>query len=147
MNGKLHILPLVTKADDITMFCSDKNICAVRDMMTEDLGSIYVWLKNNQLILNWDKTKAMCFSYSSHNQIDPHILPTNIFISIDGHDIGFVDEFRLLGVTVDNKLTFDTQIRNICSILTQNSSDNKKLKIIPLQIQNDLIQAIHCTSF
>ena len=39
-------------ADDITMFCSDKNICAVRDMMTEDMGSIFVWLNNNQLILN-----------------------------------------------------------------------------------------------
>ena len=51
-------------ADDITMFCSDKNICAVRDMMTEDMGSIYVWLNNNQLILNWDKTKALCFSYT-----------------------------------------------------------------------------------
>ena len=71
-------------ADDITMFCSGKNICAVRDMMTVDMGSVYEWLNNNQLILNWDKTKAMCFFYSSHNQIDPHIQPTNIFISIDG---------------------------------------------------------------
>ena len=28
-------------ADDITMFCSGKNICAVRDMMTEDMRSMY----------------------------------------------------------------------------------------------------------
>ena len=123
------------------MFCSDKNICAVRDMMTEDLGSIYVWLKNNQLILNWDKTKAMCFSYSSHNQIDPHILPTNIFISIDGHDIGFVDEFRLLGVTVDNKLTFDTHIRNICSkVNSKTVLIIKNLKSFPYKFRTTLFK-------
>ena len=30
-------------ADDITMFCSGKNICAVRHMMTVDMGSVYEW--------------------------------------------------------------------------------------------------------
>ena len=76
---------------------------------------IYEWLHNNQLIFNWNKTKAMYFSHYNRDQVDPFILPTNIFISIDGHDIEFVDEFRLLGVTVDNKITFDTHIANIIS--------------------------------
>ena len=34
---------------------------------------------------------------------------------IDGYDIGFVNEFRLLGVTIDNNLTFDAHISNIIS--------------------------------
>ena len=128
-------------ADDITMFCSGKNICAVRDMMTVDMGSVYEWLNNNQLILNWDKTKAMCFSYSSHNQIDPHIQPTNIFISIDGHNISFVDEFRLLGVTVDNKFTFDTHIHNICSkVNSKTVLIIKNLKAFPYKFRTTLFK-------
>ena len=88
---KLEKCFLTLFADDITMYCYGAKICAVRDMMTRDMELIYEWLQNNQLILNWNKTKAMCFSHSSRDQVDPFILPTNIFISIDGHDIEFVD--------------------------------------------------------
>ena len=52
-------------------------------MMTK----VYEWLQNNILVLNWNKTKAMYFSHSSKNQVDPFILLTNIFIWIDEHDI------------------------------------------------------------
>ena len=102
-------------ADDITMFYYGKNICAVRDCMTTDMVLICVWLQHNQLILNWDKTKAMFFSYSNRDWADPLTFPTNIYILIDGHDIGFINEFRLLGVTIDNNLTFDAHISNIIS--------------------------------
>ena len=48
------------------------------------LRKIYEWLNNYQLILNWDKTKIMRFSYPSHNQIDPHIQPTKIQSRFNG---------------------------------------------------------------
>ena len=72
--------------------------------MTTDMVLICVWLQHNQLILNWDKTKAMFFFYSNRDWADPLTFPTNIYILIDGHDIGFINEFRLLGVTIDNNL-------------------------------------------
>jgi len=57
----------------------------------------------------------MFFPYSNRDQTDPLTFPTNIYINIDKHDIGFVNEFRLLGVTIDNKLNFDPHIRNTIS--------------------------------
>ena len=83
----------------------------------------------------------MCFSHSSRDQVDPFILPTNIFISIDGHDIEFVDEFRLLGITVDNKLTFDTHIRNIISrVNTKTVLIIKNLKAFPYKFRTTLFK-------
>ena len=138
---KLEKCLLTLFADDITMYCYGEKICAVRDMMTRDMELIYEWLQNNQLILNWNKTKAMCFSHSSRDQVDPFILPTNIFISIDGHDIEFVDEFRLLGITVDNKLTFYTHIRNIISrVNTKTVLIIKNLKAFPYKFRTTLFK-------
>ena len=38
--------------------------------------SHYVWLQNNQLILNWNKTKTMFFSYSNRDRDwDPLTFP------------------------------------------------------------------------
>ena len=100
------------------MYCCGEKIGAVRDMMTKYMELIYEWLQNNQLILNWNKTKAMCFSHSSRDQVDALTYPTHKYRHFNyGHDVGFVDEFRLLGGTLDKKLTFHTHIRNIKSQL------------------------------
>ena len=68
------------------------------------------WLKHNQLILNWEKTHAMFFPFSSHDHTNPLTLPTNIFIKIDNHFIDFVTETKILGVTLYNKLKFENHI-------------------------------------
>ena len=102
-------------ADDITLFCYGVEICIIRDRMKSDIELINKWLAHNQLILNWDKTKAMFFPLSCKDKTSPHVQPTNIYLHIDNHNIEFVDEFKILGVKIDNKFTFDSHIGNIVS--------------------------------
>ena len=74
---------------------------------------IWYWFAFGYSITSWFWSgirQRLCFSLISIRDYwaDPLTFPTNIYILIDGHDIGFVNELRLLGVTIDNNLTFDT---------------------------------------
>ena len=79
-------------ADDSTIFLSGKNIYQVVERVRMDMILICEWIKHNQLILNWEKTHAMFFPFSSHDHTNPLTLPTNIFIKIDNHFLDFVTE-------------------------------------------------------
>ena len=104
---------LVLFADDSTMFLSGKKLFDLLEKVKTDLGQVCEWLKHNQLILNWDKTHAMFFPFSTHDQTNPLIKPTNILINVDNHNIEFVPETKILGVTLDYKLKFDQHVNNI----------------------------------
>ena len=67
-------------ADDSTTFTSGKNIYDVVQKVKDYLNLICDWLRHNQLILNWEKTHAMFFPFSSHDPTNPLTLPTNIII-------------------------------------------------------------------
>ena len=55
----------------------------------------------------------MFFPFSTHDQTNPLIKPTNILINVDNHNIEFVPETKILGVTLDYKLKFDQHVNNI----------------------------------
>ena len=66
--------------------------------------------------LTWAKPKPCFFPFpirikQTHRLL--YTLPTNIYLSVDVHNIVFVNEFRLLGVNIDNNLHFDSYIYNI----------------------------------
>ena len=63
----------------------------------------------------------MPFNHSKRDHIGPLTRPTNIYVNIDNHEIELVDEFKLLGVTIDNKLTFESHIDNIISKVNSKS--------------------------
>ena len=113
----LCILPIFSKlilfADDSTTFLSGIDIYEVIKKVKLDLLKICDWLKHNQLVLNWEKTHAIFFPFSSHDKINPLVYPSNIFIEIDNHFIEFLPETKILGVTLDDKLKFDKHISNV----------------------------------
>jgi hypothetical protein len=61
---------------------------------------LYEWISNNRLFINWSKTKFMIIS----KQEKP---PT---IKLLGFEVEVVSEFRLLGIIIDDKLTFHSQV-------------------------------------
>jgi hypothetical protein len=139
---------IILYADDITLFCHGKDIYSVRDRLKSDIESINNWLKHNQLILNWDKTKIMPFNYSNRDHTGPLAKPTNIYINIDKHDIEFVDEFKLLGVTIDNRLTFESHIDNIISKVNSKSFTLlSNLKFFPYKFRPSLFKLFIVPNF
>jgi hypothetical protein len=90
-------------ADDTSQYDSDDDfIDLVRKFLIKFQHSLN-WINHNHLYMNWSKTKFMCLSNTTQ------LLPAHIMI--DGNEVELVTEFKLLGVTIDNKLAFDTHVK------------------------------------
>lgn len=65
LNGKVSLY-----ADDITMVCSDKTLLGLECKMNEDLFKIGVWLTENRLILNPEKSSFLLFGSDQELKIN-----------------------------------------------------------------------------
>ncbi len=66
------------------------------------------WAEKNNMAINTDKTKEVLIYFGKK----PHSIPN---ISIKGQSVSRVDDFKLLGVHFNNKLTWDNHVDAICS--------------------------------
>lgn len=95
---------VIMYADDTVLFVHAKNEAEVSKQLTIQMQNVAVWLSQNNLTLNTDKTVAMYFT----NRIKHQNYPT---IYINGRKIENVDEFTYLGVTLDPTLTFKNHVK------------------------------------
>ena len=66
----------------------------------------------------------------------------------EGTSIPLVEEVELLGVTVDNKLKFESQIREICHKACQKIAVLKRRKkLLPLKLREKLYRAFIAPHF
>jgi hypothetical protein len=86
-------------ADDTTLYKSGNNMNSLINKFKSDISSLRVWCEMNRLDINWSKTFIM---FVTNKRIKP---PTEI--EMNGSTVAVVSKFKLLGVTLDNKLTFD----------------------------------------
>ena len=112
MNDRSRIIDftiLFTYADDTQIFYAGDNVTNVEQAINWDLGQIDKWYEENELRRNHDKYKAMIMGKTSR---DPAF-------KCEGTSIPLVEEVVLLGVTVDNKLKFESQIKKKCCKVSQ----------------------------
>ena len=96
-------------ADDTTFILSGSSFEIVNSDLTQLIRQLDVWCQHNHLVVNWSKTFLMIIS----NRKIPH--PT--FIECEHIKIMVVNNFKLLGIVIDNKLTFlDIVASSISSI-------------------------------
>ena len=105
LHSKLHLY-----ADDTTISYAHKDIITALRHLEEDLVKIAEWLEHNRLIVNWSKTNAMHFNHSRKF----NTASDDLQLECNGNKIEFVDQTRLLGVIIDNKLTFTGHITSVC---------------------------------
>ena len=103
-----------------------------------------------QLILNWAKIKALSYPISNREITDPFEVisvvnghktiveeANEIYILVDGHYIEFVNEFKLLGVTIDKKITFESHIYNIISkVNSKTFTISRNIQMFPSKIHD-----------
>ena len=87
-------------ADDTTVTDHHHSVDQLIINFKEKLIPALNWVKSNQMIINWNKTKAM-FIHRKKSLV----LPITLCIGKD--QIEVVESFRLLGVQLDNRLKFD----------------------------------------
>jgi len=113
--GLCNELDIELFADDTTITMSNERINNLISSFKIKIEEILEWVNYNQLIINWSKTKAM-FITRKHDDLPSVICIRNQSISIEE-----VKVFKLLGVHIDNKLSFHEHIKTIKRVV------NKKL--------------------
>ena len=86
-------------ADDTTILQADNNLENLIINFNESIKKLTTWCKFNRIDINWKKTKIMFVSNKRNLNLPK-------FVTIDQNTVEVVDNFKLLGITIDNKLTF-----------------------------------------
>ena len=100
----VHCCKVSCYADDTAIYTSGPTVSAIQADLQDDLSRIALWLKGNKLSLNVNKSKVMCFSSQYYRPA------TDIVLYIDGAQLEQVEQYKYLGMILDNRLNFADHI-------------------------------------
>ena len=96
-------------ADDATLSSSDPSVLSLTNRLNADLENFQDWCKKNKMVLNIPKTKAMFIS--SRNAAN-RIMENPPDLKISNETIQLSSNEKLLGVNIDNTLSWTFQVEN-----------------------------------
>ena len=103
-------------ADDTTLILSHKDPRILIEKANSELIKIKEYFQANLLSLNVDKTVYTIFEPTVKKPLYTYLLLRYIpRVKIGNMKIGFVNEFKFLGIMIDNKMKFLTQYNNVIS--------------------------------
>ena len=94
-------------ADDTTIISTQTNTSAAKKYIQPYLHKVFAWTKQNNLTLNPDKPSCTMFTP------DPAEYNSNLDLKINNTALPMATHPKVLGLTVDRKLTYSTHIYNI----------------------------------
>jgi hypothetical protein len=103
-------------ADDNSMHSSAPDIETVQSNLQQGLNEISDWCLENKMVLHPGKTKCMVIASRQKHQLTP----LNLSLFLDSKEIQQVTEHRLLGVIIDEKLSWKTHIEFVCKQVSRN---------------------------
>jgi hypothetical protein len=107
-------------ADDTSLFLSDNDLDQLLLEFNKSIDSLITWCYFNRLDINWDKTELMFFTQK--REID---FPKSIMIQ--NKTINVIDQFKLLGIIIDNDFTFLPQVASLRNKINQRLFSIKKI--------------------
>ena len=113
-------------ADDGTLHVSDKKIDVITFELQHSLEEIFEWCTLNDMVLNPSKTESMVITTRQKNQLESLILN----IVVNGISVKQVNKHKLLGVIVDNGLSWQYHINMTCKTLSRHLYVLSQLKHI-----------------
>lgn len=128
------ILKMVLFADDTNLFYSNESYGDLIRTINVELSKIKAWMDNNKLSLNLNKTKAMFFGNYKVN--------SNLMLNIDNVEIEKVSEYKFLGVTADDKISWKPHIKQVKSKVSKSIAViNKVKRFLPY----DALRTLYCS--
>ena len=94
-------------ADDITITSTHTSTRAAKKYIQPYLHKVFAWSKQNKFLLNPDKTTCTLFTP------DPAEYTSNLDLTINNKALPMATHPKVLGLTLDPKLTYSTHIHNI----------------------------------
>lgn len=101
--------PMVLFADDSTVIFDETKENLEIDI-NNTLTNLIQWLTNNNLMINIEKTYIMHFKNRS---IETH----DVQIKHDGKPVNEIEVTKFLGLSIDSRLTWKSQIEQVCKRL------------------------------
>lgn len=95
-----------TFADDTVLIYKSKNSTDLENIVNSDLKQYYIWLLQNNLKINIDKTRIMIFK-QKNKVID------NIHIQINNITVVKTNKIKYLGLVLDDQLNWSAHIEHI----------------------------------
>ena len=96
-------------ADDHQLYVKGYSVDCVKQLLTDGGHTISKWYKDNFLKGNYDKYNLMLLGRKNKNEDSP-----SINVKIDEQVIKSSPDLKLLGVTLDDELSFSAHISDIC---------------------------------
>ena len=97
-------------ADDTNIFIYGQNVNALYQNANDVLDNVNEWLSVNKLSLNVEKTQYMIFRKRANNLVDNE---SHLHVRVDNKIIKKVSSCKYLGVTIDDRLTFNEHVQLI----------------------------------
>ena len=97
----MQMIPLVTGS----------NIDDVRNNLDTSLKDCVEWFNNNRLVINTSKTNTMVIT----NNVQLRNLENSPLVMIDDKYIPRVPELKILGILIDESLSWNAHIKYLCS--------------------------------
>lgn len=79
-------------------YADDLTILNWHNSLQHEVDNVISWCSTNQMLINSTKTKMMCYHKETRN------------ILIDGQPVDIVDNFNLLGLTIQNNCKWEQQV-------------------------------------
>ena len=95
-------------ADDNTIAVTCKNLNDLLRTLEKESESAVDWFRNNNMIANPDKFQAIIMNKRRENQITHKL-------KIYNNEIETTKSVKLLGIEIDNQLSFNQHISKLCS--------------------------------
>nr|CAI5856305.1 unnamed protein product [Callosobruchus analis] len=102
---------LLGYADDLVLVSRGNNISDMVTKTNETLDQIYEWTKKHDLTLSKEKCKAMIISRGKHPLAPP--------IIINNRTINYIENYKYLGVSINQKLKWNQQINTMVNKANQ----------------------------
>lgn len=129
-------------ADDATLHTADKDITAISSELQRALYEVSEWCSVNDMVINPNKTESMVITTRQKHQLKPLLLN----ITVDGIPVQQVTKHRLLGVTVDNCLSWQNHIEVTCKILSRHLYVLSQLRHITDEYTRKIFYEAHIKS-
>ena len=100
-------------ADDHQLFEISDNIATINDNLNARATKASLWYESNLLKGNLSKYHTMLINNKQKDRRD------EINVNVQGNDIDSLNNVKLLGITMDNKLNFSEHINITCKKANQ----------------------------
>ena len=98
-------------ADDTVIYCSGKTVPEINATLQSDVDKAIKWFHDNKLTVNIEKSCAITIGTQQRlkNQTE------QLSISIGNENLSLVETIKYLGVTIDDNISWNQHVNNLCS--------------------------------